>query len=392
MSTKWKYYPLEEIAEIHDDKRRPINSKDRAGRTNGKQQSQLYPYYGATGQVGWIDDYLSDDEYVLLGEDGAPFLNPYADKAYIINGKAWVNNHAHILRSKGDNRFLCYYLNLFDYKGYVSGTTRLKLTQGSMRKIPVPNPPINVQQQIVSHIEELFSDLDDGVATLEKTKKELELYRQSVLENAFSKAEQQVMLSRLIDGKPQNGIYKPKKDYGSGTRILRIDGFYDGAVVDGYRFKRVKLSDEEIATYKLNIGDIVVNRVNSMPYLGKCALIDDLQDETVFESNMMRFSIKNEICDPKYVVYFLTSYKGRRQLTKNAKQAVNQASINQKDVGAALIPLKSLNEQRKVIGAIEERLSVCDEISTSIDTALQQASSLRQSILKKAFEGELVRE
>ena len=132
-SQKWEYVAFCDAVDICDTLRKPINSKERSKRIAGKKQSELYPYYGATGQAGYIDDYITDGEYVLLGEDGAPFLDAYAPKAYLINGKAWVNNHAHVLRSKKSNKFLCYYLNYFDYKGFVSGTTRLKLTQNSMR-------------------------------------------------------------------------------------------------------------------------------------------------------------------------------------------------------------------------------------------------------------------
>ena len=118
----WNYVPFEEAVEICDTQRKPINNKDRARRIEGKKKDSLYPYYGATGQVGYIDDYITDGEYVLLGEDGAPFLNTFAKKAYIISGKTWVNNHAHVLKSKTNNKFLCYYLNYFNYSGYVSGT------------------------------------------------------------------------------------------------------------------------------------------------------------------------------------------------------------------------------------------------------------------------------
>ena len=158
---------------------------------------ELFPYYGATGQVGWIDSFLTDGEYILLGEDGAPFLNPYAEKAYIIYGKTWVNNHAHILRSKTNNEFLCYYLNYFNYKNYVSGTTRLKLTQAQMRKIPIPNIPSDEQSRVVAHIEELFSELDKVVGTLKTTKEQLEVYRQAVLKDAFSDFEKKDSIRNL---------------------------------------------------------------------------------------------------------------------------------------------------------------------------------------------------
>lgn len=148
----------------------------------------MYPYYGATGQVGWIDDYLFDEELFLLGEDGAPFLDQIKNKAYLIRGKSWVNNHAHVLRaiaSLTSNLFLCHYLNIFDYNGYVTGTTRLKLNQSPMRKIPIPLPPLLEQHRIVAKIEELFTKQDAGVKSLEKTKAQLKRYRQSVLKHAF---------------------------------------------------------------------------------------------------------------------------------------------------------------------------------------------------------------
>ncbi|MCD0887199.1 restriction endonuclease subunit S, partial [Staphylococcus aureus] len=97
----------------------------------------LYPYYGATGETGKIDDYLLDETTILVGEDGAPFLDKYAIKAYKVSGKYWVNNHAHILRALIEEDFLLNYLNYFDYTGYVNGTTRLKLTQTSLQSIPI---------------------------------------------------------------------------------------------------------------------------------------------------------------------------------------------------------------------------------------------------------------
>ena len=95
----WVWTTIGQVAEILDSKRIPVNASDREARIADKSSNELYPYYGATGQVGWIDDYLFDEELVLLGEDGAPFLQALKDKAYTIHGKSWVNNHAHVLRA-----------------------------------------------------------------------------------------------------------------------------------------------------------------------------------------------------------------------------------------------------------------------------------------------------
>ena len=144
----WEYKQLEEVADIFDNVRIPLNAQERENRIRNKQSSELYPYYGATGQVGLVDEYLLEGKFLLLGEDGAPFLDKNAIKAYPVEGRFWVNNHAHILKPKYDFDFLMYYLNDLDYKAYVSGSTRLKLTQSAMSKIIVLLPPQQEQCRI----------------------------------------------------------------------------------------------------------------------------------------------------------------------------------------------------------------------------------------------------
>ena len=185
MREDWIECSLIEGCDIHDNLRKPINSKERNERINGKTQDQLFPYYGVTGQVGYIDDYLTDGDFVLIGEDAAPFLDYSKDVAYQISGKTWVNNHAHILKSKFNDMFLLHFLNNFNYKDYVSGTTRLKLTQGRLKQIPITIAPLPEQRAIVAKIEELFSDLDKGIADLKKAQDQLKVYRQSVLSSSF---------------------------------------------------------------------------------------------------------------------------------------------------------------------------------------------------------------
>ena len=162
----WEYKQLEEVAIIFDNVRIPLNAKERENRIRNKQSSELYPYYGATGQVGLIDEYLLEGKFLLLGEDGAPFLDKNAIKAYPVEGRFWVNNHAHILKPKYDFDFLVYYLNGLDYKAYVSGSTRLKLTQSSMSKIKILMPPQEEQRQISQILNRIFKVLDSIVVDL----------------------------------------------------------------------------------------------------------------------------------------------------------------------------------------------------------------------------------
>lgn len=187
----WTRASLDAIADVLDFEREPINSSERESRISGKNEADLFPYYGATGQVGFIDSFRTEGQRVLLGEDAAPFLDQVKDKAYLANGRFWVNNHAHVLAGALgliDIRFLCHQLNTVDYRPFVTGSTRLKLTSSAMKQIPMVVPPASEQTRIVAKLEELLSDLDAGVAELKAAQKKLTQYRQSLLKAAVEGA------------------------------------------------------------------------------------------------------------------------------------------------------------------------------------------------------------
>lgn len=142
----WVATPLGKCAEVLDRFRKPVNGDERARRPGP------VPYYGASGRAGWIDQPMFDEVLVLLGEDAVDFANPDAQKAYLIEGPSWVNNHAHVLRAREGvvyPEYLVDALNLVDYSKYANFGTRTKLTQRAMLEIELPVPPIEQQEQIV---------------------------------------------------------------------------------------------------------------------------------------------------------------------------------------------------------------------------------------------------
>lgn len=185
----WQIASLEVCVDILDSQRVPVNNKERRTRIQNKSPEQLYPYFGATGEVGKIDDYLFDEELVALGEDGVPFLDPRKPKAYLLSGKTWVNNHAHVLRAAEGlttNQFLLHFLNQFDYQEYVNGGTRLKLTQANMRRIPFQLPSLAEQKVIADKLDTLLAQMENTKARLERIPEILKRFRQSVLAAAVS--------------------------------------------------------------------------------------------------------------------------------------------------------------------------------------------------------------
>ena len=192
-------------------------------------------------------------------------------------------------------------------------------------------------------------------------------------------------LGELIATGPQNGLYKPASDYGSGTPILRIDAFYDGEVTKLTTLKRVRVSDEERDLYGLRVGDIVVNRVNSMEYLGKSALIPDLDEPTVFESNVMRFDVALKTVQPSYVVQFLQSKFIKKQILTAAKNAVNQSSINQQDVKGFQVNVPPLSLQRD----FARRIAAVEKLKAAHRASLAELDALFSALQHRAFRGEL---
>jgi type I restriction enzyme, S subunit len=175
----WVVRKLPEVVEVLDRMRKPINSTEREDRKGN------IPYYGANGQTGWIDEFIFNEELVLLGEDAIDFADPSARKAYLIQGPSWVNNHAHVLRADTtiiNSYFLMESLNKVDYSQYVSFGTRSKLTQASMNGIKVLVPSMKNQEKIV----DLLANFDEVIEATQKSIGDSKVLRSGMLSNLLS--------------------------------------------------------------------------------------------------------------------------------------------------------------------------------------------------------------
>ena len=193
-----------------------------------------------------------------------------------------------------------------------------------------------------------------------------------------------MLLGSIMTVMPQNGLYKPQSAYVQdkfGTPILRIDGFYNGKVTDFNNLKRLCCTDFEKERYLLVENDIVINRVNSIEYLGKCARISGLQEDTVFESNMMRFHLDDSKVNSTYITTVLCSQYIYRQILTRAKKAVNQASINQGDVQSLNVVVPPLSLQNQFADFVAE----VDKSKVEVQKALDQTQLLFDSLMQQYF-------
>lgn len=311
-------------------------------------------------------------------------------------------------------KYLIYLLNSPWFKDqvkqYESGTTRKRISRKNLDRIEMIFPPLPEQQRIVARIEELFSQLDAGVETLKKTKAQLAVYRQAVLKEAFEgrltiHVPVNLPLSwassdetNTLPAIPEEWHYIALKylgDLGRGKSKHRPRNdsklFVDGK----YPFIQtgdVKAATNCITTFTMQYGEFGLSQSKLWPKGTLCITIAANIAETAFlgidacfPDSIVGFT-PNESILAEYVRYFVESQKIRLWAFA---PATAQKNINLDTLENLIVPYCSIDEQRVVISEIESRLSVCDSIEQTVDTALQQAEAMRQSILKDAFEGRL---
>jgi type I restriction enzyme S subunit len=250
-------------------------------------------------------------------------------------------------------------------------------------RIEIPVPPMGEQRRIV----EILNKARDVRRFRQQADDLTTQLIPAIFNEMFGHPDRLIFqpLARLWRKPPQNGLYKHSDHYGVGTRIVRIGDFYDGEIDDIDSLQRLSLTDKEKQLYSLLPDDILVNRVNSIDFLGKSAICPPLNEPAVFESNMMRFSIDRSRVLPQFLIAYLQHPIALHELRRRAKHAVNQASINQTDLGALPIPVLPLEQQKRFVDIFME----VQEITSREIVTAPMLSALTQSLLTHAFSGDL---
>jgi type I restriction enzyme S subunit len=284
--------------------------------------------------------------------------------------------------------FLAYWLRRLRSTGHFTAHATQWVSQAAyksseLRKLAIELPPIPDQRRIV----DLLSRAE-GIVRLrrEAEKKAAELIPALFLDMFGDPATNPKwwpvpVLGELLKDGPQNGLYKHGSHYGEGTPILRIDAFYDGQVRDLKALKRVTLNPDECARFRLRPRDLIINRVNSPEYLGKSTIIPALDEETVFESNMMRLSVDEARVLPEYVIELLQTAHAKAHFLSKAKHAINQSSINQQDVKSLGVPIPPLLMQHDFV----EKVGQVRSIQSQQSAATAKAKATFDALLAQVF-------
>ena len=340
--------------------------------------------------------------------------------------KGVINQALLRIRLNESKVFINYFLEFF--KSYIFQKQMLVETRGSamlniagvkeLKQIPFPLPPLPEQKKIVTKIDELFSELDNGIEQLKKAKEQIKIYKQSVLSYAFSgKLVQESQRSKVKsqnemlkaaepkieyknNGLPECWKWKSIKDITSilgdglhGTPKYTSDGDY--YFINGNNLSEGKIelknskrvSKEEYEKYKKPLNERTVF-VSINGTLGKTAFYNN--EKIILGKSACYFNLKENI-DKRYVRYFITTQKFINYANKTATGSTIK-NVSLKAMREFEIPLSpSIEGQNQIVEEIESRFSVADKLEQTIDENLTKSETLRQSILKQAFEGRLVK-
>ena len=282
--------------------------------------------------------------------------------------------------------YFYYFMRNFKMETLAESTTVPSVRKSRLEELKIQVPTLDIQEIICKK-------LNSTERIMVKRRQQLEeldmLIKARFVElfgdpNTNPHSYQTAEFGTVLIVEPQNGLYKPQSDYvtdGNGIPILRIDGFYDGKVTDFRTLKRLICSEDDIKRYELHENDIVINRVNSIEYLGKCGLIQGLVEKTVFESNMMRLHVDESKLNPCYISHFLCSQYIYQQILKRAKKSVNQASINQKDVQSFVICIPPIELQTQFADFVTQ----VDKLKVEVQKSLDKLQMLFDSLMQRYF-------
>jgi len=338
-----EFIRVEDCCEILDSQRKPVTESERI--------PGMYPYYGANGIQGTINQYIFDDKLVLVAEDGGHFGSKIKPIAYLVNGKCWVNNHAHVLRAKKGflAEYICYSLMFYKIEGYINGATRQKLTQAALRKLIIPKRTVEYQKAIVDRLELVKCIIEKKQNIIN----ELDLLIKSrfvemfgdIRERGRFKAKKWKDVLDIFNGKDYKAVQVDKGGYpvyGSGGIIARANDYICPA------------------------GTIIIGRKGSINN-------PILVNEKFWNVDTAFGIVPKEIINISYLYYFCKHYN-----FNYLNKATTLPSLTKRDLLEIEINIPDLEEQVKFSGFVNQINKLKSDVQKSIDETQLLMDSLMQ--------------
>lgn len=378
----WTRKILGDVVDFLDGKRIPLKSEDRALRRGP------YPYYGATGVIDWIDDYIFDDHLILLGEDGENILSRALPHAFEVRGKTWVNNHAHVLKCRGemDATFLTAWLVEVDYRPFNTGSTQPKLNKAVCQTIPVLVPPLPEQQKIA----EILSTWDRAIQTTEALLANARTQKRALMQSLLTGTRRfpgfedhpwrEVRLQQIADIIVSNVDKKSEPDELPVRLCNYTDVYKNDTIRADMDFMEATATPAQIKKFGLKVGDVIITKDSEDPSdIAVPAYVAETAADLVCGYHLAIIRA-NDHADGRFLKYCFELPHTRYYFGARANGAT-RFGLNIDSIETAVFQVPSVAEQRNIADAIEVVEQEIGQTISTLDHLRTEKKSLMQQLL-----------
>jgi type I restriction enzyme S subunit len=397
----WEVRKVKHLSINLDEKRVPLSADVR-------KEGEI-PYYGATGVLDYVQDYLFNETLLLVGEDGAPFFDKTKSVAYIIKGKSWVNNHAHVLRINKNLEisWLCYYLNTIDYSRYIKGSTRDKLNQDELSNIIVITPPLSDQTAIANFLDKQTAKIN---VWIEKDRRLIELLKEkrtALIDHAVTKGldpnvklkdsgivwmgeipegwdidRMKFLVSKINSGITPSGGARVYTD--EGVPLLRSQNIH----FDGLRLDNVARIPEAVHVTMLNAvvkkHDVLINITGAS--IGRCTFVEDEFEKANVNQHVCILRPKKVFY--KYLSYYLMSRLGQDQVF-SVQMGTSREGLNFEQIGNFMIFHPEIEKQKEAVEYLDKASSKIDITIQKIEEKVKLLEEYKKSLIHYVVTGKV---
>lgn len=385
----WKINRLKYDINCYDGKRIPIDASLR--------EEGPYPYWGAGSVMDYVNDYIFNEEIVLLGEDGAPFFDEYRPVAFLINEPVWVNNHIHVIKGNKNiiNKYLMYFLNIVKYDVYINGSIINKLTQSNMNNINITLPKLKEQQLIAKFLDSKIGKIDDILKDINKQVELLNDYKKALITETVTKglnpnAEMKDSGIDWIRSIPKhwsvnriNNICKLKGRIG--WQGLTTDEYIDEGpyLITGVDFSNGSIdwnNCEHVSEWRydqaveiqIKENDLLITKDGTV---GKIAIVQKCPEKATLNSGVLLIRSINNAYINKFLYYILYSNEFWQWFEITNLGATTITHLYQNVFAKFLVAMPNIKEQQEIVDYLDGK---CEEIDTLIKYKQEQIEKMKQ--------------
>ncbi|MBI2839690.1 MAG: nucleotidyl transferase AbiEii/AbiGii toxin family protein [Acidobacteria bacterium] len=400
----WGVKRVRHLVSCLDGKRVPLNSQERS------MMQGDYPYWGAGGVVDHIDRWIFDEELVLLGEDGAPFLEPHKTVAYCVTGKIWVNNHIHVLRPRQGifGEFLASALNCVEYGVFIDGSTRDKLTQSDMADVSLPLPSYEQQQAIATFLTRQTTKIDALIAKKERLIELLQQKRTTLITDAVTKgldpnvpmkdsgvewlgripAHWDVLRIKNVASFITSGSRGWAEFYADqGSVFLQIGNLRSGSIdLDLSDIQRVVPPDgAEGQRTRVVAGDVLIS-ITAL--IGAVGVVPQEMAIAYVNQHLALVRPRADLTHSRWLAYCLLSSVGQSQFA-TALYGGTKQGLGLDDIRNLRVLIMPLPEQQAMVNKIDCEVSKFDALISKVHEAIDRLKVYRTALISAGVTGKI---